>query len=318
MRYANIGNYIRAGSLGAAGALGALAATQASSPNFADQQRLALNLQGQREALIQDLESPAKAYLSKVAAARDAAEVSKISYQRKQIEQAKNSKRKAGLIAAAAQMAKKPVLEPEPYDSKSAFQSLADSIRAQGEEQRALYTQQFTDNEQRINSIFDNALNSLSSITNNTASDSSLSSATPLAYSGKISGAADPKNLYTYMTEEKGMSPIHAKGLLANMIRESSLKTSNPGDSGLSDGLFQWHKDRLTKARQALGDDWDNPYRQIDYALIEPNEPGQQYLRTNFDSDQASADWWMKYWERPAHPERDSARHTEILGTLGF
>ena len=73
MRYANIGNYIRAGSLGAAGALGALAATQSSSPDFANQQMLALNLQGQREVLIQDLENPDKAYLSKVAAASNAA-----------------------------------------------------------------------------------------------------------------------------------------------------------------------------------------------------------------------------------------------------
>ena len=106
MRYANIGNYIRAGSLGAAGALGALAATQSSSPDFANQQRLALNLQGQREVLIQDLENPDKAYLSKVAAASNAADVAKLSYQRKQIEQAKLQKRKAGRIAAAAEIMK--------------------------------------------------------------------------------------------------------------------------------------------------------------------------------------------------------------------
>lgn len=133
MRYANIGNYIRAGGLGAAGALGALAATQASSPNFADQQRIAMNLQGQRQALIQDLENPDEAYLSKVSAARNAASAAKLSYERKEIEQAKFEKRKAGKIALAAQLAKKPVLEPEPYDTKPAYDAIGEQIRTGNE-----------------------------------------------------------------------------------------------------------------------------------------------------------------------------------------
>lgn len=120
----------------------------------------------------------------------------------------------------------------------------------------------------------------------------------------------------TYMMQEMGMSDFHAYGLLANAIRESSLQTTNPGDNGTSDGWFQWHKGRLSRAKAALGDQWNNWQAQIQYALEEEGEPGQEYLQQNFSSRQEAADWWMKYWERPAHPERDSKRHSEILGNF--
>ncbi len=120
----------------------------------------------------------------------------------------------------------------------------------------------------------------------------------------------------TYMTQDLGMSDFHAYGLLANAIRESSLRTTNPGDNGTSDGWFQWHAGRLTKAKAALGERWNDWRAQIQYALQEEGEPGQEYLRQNFSSRQEAADWWMKYWERPAHPKRDSRRHSEILGNF--
>ena len=118
----------------------------------------------------------------------------------------------------------------------------------------------------------------------------------------------------TYMTQDLGLSDFHAYGLLANAIRESSLQTTNPGDNGTSDGWFQWHAGRLSRAKAVLGDRWNDWRAQIQYALQEEGEPGQEYLQQNFSSRQEAADWWMKYWERPAHPERDSKRHSEILG----
>ena len=120
----------------------------------------------------------------------------------------------------------------------------------------------------------------------------------------------------TYMTQDLGLSDFHAYGLLANAIRESSLNTTNPGDNGTSDGWFQWHKGRLSRAKAALGNEWNDWRAQIRYALQEEGEPGQEYLQQNFSSRQEAADWWMKYWERPAHPERDSKRHSEILGNF--
>ena len=118
--------------------------------------------------------------------------------------------------------------------------------------------------------------------------------------------------MYDYM-RSKGMSDTHAKGLLANMIRESSLNPTIKGDNGMSVGLFQWHAGRASKMYKALGNNWTDWKKQIDYALIEPGEPGPQYLATQFSSPQEAADWWMRKWERPAHPRRDSLRHKSII-----
>ena len=117
----------------------------------------------------------------------------------------------------------------------------------------------------------------------------------------------------SYMTDDLKLSRNHALGLLANMIRESSLRPSAPsGDDGGAGGLFQWYAGRQTEFVQKIvrAGDWR---AQIKYALEEPNEPGQEYLQQNFATPQEAADWWMRYWERPAHPDRDSAKHMEIL-----
>ena len=123
--------------------------------------------------------------------------------------------------------------------------------------------------------------------------------------------------MLNYMTNDLGMSRIHAIGLLVNAERESSLKTTNPGDymngASTSNGLFQWHAGRLTRARKALGGNWDNWKAQIKYALEEPGEPGQEYLNTQFSSPQEAADWWMRYWERTADPQRDSEVHRKYI-----
>ena len=119
--------------------------------------------------------------------------------------------------------------------------------------------------------------------------------------------------LYNYMTQDLKMSDVHAMGLLANAMRESTFTTTIAGDGGLSNGMFQWHKSRLDGAKRALGNSWDDPRAQIRYALEEPGEPGQEYLRTQFSSPQEAADWWAKYWERPADLSRDSLVHQRFI-----
>ena len=127
-----------------------------------------------------------------------------------------------------------------------------------------------------------------------------------------ISSPVGSQKMYDYM-RSKGMSDTHAKGLLANMIRESSLNPTIKGDKGMSVGLFQWHAGRAVKMYKALGNNWTDWKKQIDYALIEPGEPGPQYLATQFSSPQEAADWWMRKWERPEHPGRDSIKHKSII-----
>jgi hypothetical protein len=117
----------------------------------------------------------------------------------------------------------------------------------------------------------------------------------------------------SYMTGELGLSRTHALGLLANMYRESTLNPSIPsGDDGGLGGLFQWYAERQTPTVQRIvrSGNWKE---QIKYALNEVGEPGQEFLQQDFANAQEAADWWMLYWERPAHPEKDSLKHTEIL-----
>ena len=117
----------------------------------------------------------------------------------------------------------------------------------------------------------------------------------------------------SYMTVELQLPRNHALGLLANMFRESTFNASvASGDDGGAGGLFQWYAERQTDFVQRIvrSGDWK---AQIKYALEEPNEPGQEYLQQEFATPQEAADWWMKYWERPADPERDSGKHTEFF-----
>ena len=117
----------------------------------------------------------------------------------------------------------------------------------------------------------------------------------------------------SYMTVELQLPRNHALGLLANMFRESTFNASvASGDDGGAGGLFQWYAERQTDFVQRIvrSGDWK---AQIKYALEEPNEPGQEYLQQDFATPQEAADWWMKYWERPADPERDSGKHTEFF-----
>lgn len=135
----------------------------------------------------------------------------------------------------------------------------------------------------------------------------------PSTYTTKFNAFKNGDSLYSYARNELGLSEVHALGLMINAIRESSIRTSNPGDNGTSDGIFQWHAGRLQRARKALGDQWDDPRAQLKYALEEKGEPGQEYLKQKFTSVQEAADWWMRRWERTADPENDSRKHTKFI-----
>tara|TARA_S200002703_G_scaffold20616_1_gene16925 strand:+ start:790 stop:3459 length:2670 start_codon:yes stop_codon:yes gene_type:complete len=122
--------------------------------------------------------------------------------------------------------------------------------------------------------------------------------------------------LLNYMTKDLGMSDVHAMGLLANAMRESTLRTNivgadgTPvGDHGQSNFMFQWHAGRLDSAIKAMGESRFDPRAQIRYALEEPGEPGQEYLRMQFSSAQEAADWWADRWERPYVHTKQSEDH---------
>ena len=107
--------------------------------------------------------------------------------------------------------------------------------------------------------------------------------------------------VYNYLLS-KGLTENHAKGLVANISRESGFKLGAHGDKGIggSFGLFQWN---MAAGRggpmMAAVPDWKTNWKgQIDYALQEFTGP--DYLKQSFDSPGAAAHWWMANWEIPA------------------
>ena len=132
--------------------------------------------------------------------------------------------------------------------------------------------------------------------------------------------------VYNYLTQHHKLSKNKALGLMANIDRESSFQI-NPqgGDGGNSFGMFQWNN---TYGRSDLMKknvkDWQTNWQgQIDFALggnqlPEYNKVTSDFKGTTFESPQAAADYWMQHWERPAHQERDSKKHTEFLAGYNF
>ena len=121
--------------------------------------------------------------------------------------------------------------------------------------------------------------------------------------------------MYNYMTKELGLSHNKALGILANIHRESSFDIDAKGDphAGGSFGLFQWNAD-AGRAKPMMEEvpDWKTNWKgQIKYALSE--DVGPEFIKMKFSSPQEAADWWMKYWERPADLEYGSEKHKNYL-----
>lgn len=132
------------------------------------------------------------------------------------------------------------------------------------------------------------------------------------------SAPASAKQMYDYI-KSKGFSDAQAKGLVANIQRESSFRLDAVGDGGNSFGLFQWNAPAgRSGPMMAAVPDWKTNWKaQIDYALKE--DVGPQYLNaTSGMTAQQAADWWMRNWERSAHQGRDSAKHTQFLSSYQF
>ena len=125
--------------------------------------------------------------------------------------------------------------------------------------------------------------------------------------------------MYNYMVDEKGVTPTHAKGILANIKGESGFRTDAIGDGGESGGLFQMYKDRFTRMVNNVPN-WETNWKgQIDNALTDDTAP--QYLKTDFGGDSvAAANWLLENFERPAEEHRPGRRvlNEQFIGNLGF
>ena len=127
--------------------------------------------------------------------------------------------------------------------------------------------------------------------------------------------ASKAKAMFDYI-KSKGYSSAQAKGLIANIQRESNFRVDVPsGDDGGSGGLFQWKGGRGTRMAAAVPDWKTNWKGQIDYALSEPGE----WSATAYKGDTAGMSaheasmWWAKHWERPASLENARQKHASFL-----
>lgn len=126
-----------------------------------------------------------------------------------------------------------------------------------------------------------------------------------------------PRQAYDYM-RALGVSDIHAKGILANIQGESGFVTAQPGDNGMSGGLFQMYDGRL-RSMEAAVPDWRTNWRgQIQYALQDDTAP--EYLQMDFNSPEEAADWFLENFERPAMEHRPGRRelNRSFIPQLGF
>ncbi len=136
-------------------------------------------------------------------------------------------------------------------------------------------------------------------------------------------GNPTPQQVYDYM-RSKGVSDIHARGIVANnageafMTPDGRLVTASVGDNGMSGGIFQMYDDRYRKMEQAVPD-WKTNWRgQIDHALQDDSAP--QYLQMKFADEVEAANWFMENFERPAEEHRPGRRNhnRDFLQNLGF
>jgi len=151
-----------------------------------------------------------------------------------------------------------------------------------------------------------------------TTSSGSGGGATTGSGSEVASAPVSAQKMYSFMTQDLGLSHTHSVGLLANIRRESNFQTNVWGDNGTSNGLFQWHKGRLSRMQAAVPDWQTNWQGQIRYALEEQGEPGQQYLSTNFQNEGEAAAFWTRRWERPADPDGGIAFQNNWISSNTF
>jgi hypothetical protein len=138
---------------------------------------------------------------------------------------------------------------------------------------------------------------------------------------GGIGGQYSPEGLqgdiYKHLLS-KGMSDIHALGIMANISRESEFRPGVSEKGGPGVGLFQYssepRKSNFLKAVPNYATNWKG---QIDFAIKEDYAP--QYLQKKYSSSQEAADDWMRKWERPAEyiqATEGPKKHREYLAGL--
>ena len=140
---------------------------------------------------------------------------------------------------------------------------------------------------------------------------------------GKTSG---DKKVYAYNYYlKKGVPAIQAAGIVGNLAAESAFNTTVVGkaDSKGSQGIAQWHSERLNGLKKFAGNNWTNLDSQLDYVLHELNTTEKKAKNSLFaaKTPQEASLAFMNDYERPAEwakRESGSRRINESLKLLGL
>lgn len=118
----------------------------------------------------------------------------------------------------------------------------------------------------------------------------------------------------------RGVPRPAAIGIVSNLLGESGLAETAMGDyengSPTSFGIAQWHNERATRMKAALGGNWKNFDAQLEYVLTElKRDYGSTYDKLMAETDyQRATTTFMREFEAP----REDAKHRPLPGRLRY
>jgi murein DD-endopeptidase MepM/ murein hydrolase activator NlpD len=123
------------------------------------------------------------------------------------------------------------------------------------------------------------------------------------------------KDIYDYLTKEKGLTHEQAVGMVTNIQAESSFKPGAIGDNGTSGGLFQHHAERFESMKKEVGSDWQKDWKgQIDFALKE--KEGKEYTSKQYKSTEESTRAFTKGFEKPKDAEAQAQKRVQNIPNI--
>lgn len=133
-------------------------------------------------------------------------------------------------------------------------------------------------------------------------------------------GDVSATGIYNYLTQEKGISPAHAVGIVTSVDRESGFNPTAIHDNNTGYGLLGHRLERRDKLFASAGTNTPNWKQQIDYALTEPEM--KSYLSQDFGGDyKAATSAFTSIFEKPANTDAEantranySTRYAGLMG----
>lgn len=129
----------------------------------------------------------------------------------------------------------------------------------------------------------------------------------------------DPKSIIEYF-KSKGWSEAQAKGIAANVMRESKGDPNAVGDNGQAYGVAQWHPDRQAMFKNVMGGDikgssFEKQLAFIDWELKNSESQAGNYLKRANDPG-AAAKVVSMFYERPAATYQEANQRAALANSF--